>query len=442
MSLLHADVLVVGAGPAGIAAVCTLAEAGKSVIWIDAGLRAGGQIWRSDIPQPWRERLTRAQHQVRWLSGHTVIAAEMSPAGHTQLLLHNLQSPLTDAHSVEAPHVLLALGARERFLPFPGWTLPGVTGAGALQALAKEGAPLRGKRVVLAGSGPLLWAAAHTLQVHGALLELLAEQASRSQLVSFTMRLNPQLWTQTVRLAWALRRVPQRQSCWVERALGDEKLEAVQLTDGQRRWTQPCEALGVGFGLLPNTELAELMGCQLKDGAIQVDARQQTSRPGIYAAGECTGIAGMHKAVLEGQLAAQALLSGNSGGAGLARLAGALQRARRHGDLLQRQFTLRPELFKLADAQTLICRCEDVNLGALKTHQHWRDAKLQTRCGMGACQGRICGPICQDVLGWPADPGVRGVRMPLQPAPIAALLANHKPIDSDSTIHQGAPSIL
>jgi NADPH-dependent 2,4-dienoyl-CoA reductase/sulfur reductase-like enzyme len=153
---LGADVIVVGGGPAGIAAVCRLVPAGRRVIWVDAEARTGGQIWRGGLPPRWSAAVAALkQHPgLQHLPGHAVVAAE----GPHELLLHDTLHPTAPAVVASGPQLLLALGARERFLPFPGWTLPGVTGAGGLQALIKNGWPVAGQRVVLAGTGPLLLA--------------------------------------------------------------------------------------------------------------------------------------------------------------------------------------------------------------------------------------------------------------------------------------------
>jgi len=157
---LAADVIVVGAGPAGLAAVGRLLRAGQRVIWVDQGARPGGQVWRSAVPPRWA---INAHRNLQQLAGHAVIATD----GPARLLVQSLIVPASPALQVTAPKMLLALGARERFLPFPGWTLPGVHGAGGLQALVKNGWPVRGRRVLLAGSGPLLLAAADTMLAAG-----------------------------------------------------------------------------------------------------------------------------------------------------------------------------------------------------------------------------------------------------------------------------------
>jgi NADPH-dependent 2,4-dienoyl-CoA reductase/sulfur reductase-like enzyme len=140
-----------------------------------------------------------------------------------------------------------------------------------------------------------------------------------------------------------------------------------------------------------------LLGCAVKEGFVQVDDDQQTSIPGVYAVGELTGIGGLEKALIEGEIAGWTAANHADHAVGLHRQRA---RARRFVTLLGDAFALRDELRHLADDATIVCRCEDVSFGRLKSHAGWRDAKLQTRCGMGACQGRICGSALQFLFGW------------------------------------------
>ncbi|MGA9718297.1 MAG: pyridine nucleotide-disulfide oxidoreductase, partial [Acidobacteriaceae bacterium] len=190
----------------------------------------------------------------------------------------------------------------------------------------------------------------------------------------------------------------------------------VRLTDGERTWDEPSNLLACGFHLVPNTELASLLGCTLRDANIEVDEVQQTSIANVFAAGEPTGIAGLDSALLTGTMA------------GLA-AAGKLDEARallprrkkfeRFAARLNAAFALRPELLSLAQPDTIVCRCEDVPYGALTTYQSWNEAKLQTRCGMGPCQGRVCGPATEALFGWHTS----SVRPPLTPVPLSAMSA-------------------
>ena len=323
--------------------------------------------------------------------------------------------------------IILATGARERFLPFPGWTLPGVYGAGGLQALAKSGFSMRGLRVIVAGSGPLLLAVATHLREAGADLLGLYEQASLVQLLPFGRLLagDAGKLLQGAGYAWANRDMPLRTGCWPVAAHGHRHLESVTMTDGRKRWTTPCDALACGFHLVPNTELAQLLRCTLAGGHVETDAWGRTSRPGVFCAGEPSGIGGLEAAETEGRL------SRSSRGrscrrqnprpppAKQARLLGERARLQRFSSAMARAFAPRPELRMLAEADTIVCRCEDVPYSNLHSYKNWREAKLQTRCGMGPCQGRICGPATQTLFGW----GAEGTRPPLAPVPVSALLA-------------------
>jgi NADPH-dependent 2,4-dienoyl-CoA reductase/sulfur reductase-like enzyme len=310
--------------------------------------------------------------------------------------------------------LILATGARERFLPFPGWTLPNAMGAGGLQALAKSGMPIAGKKVVIAGSGPLLLAVARYLRAHGGDVRLVAEQAPFPAMLRFGMKLarHPGKLMQAV----SLRAARYLTSSWPVSAQGREKLESVTLrrADG-RTWTEACDYLACGFGLIPNVELAALLGCRLSRTGVEVDEYQQTSVTGIYSAGEATGIGGLELSLVEGEIAGYAA-GGNEDRAGS--LFGARTKHRRFAGALDQAFTLRGELRDLPQAGTIVCRCEDVTMERLQSCSNWREAKLHTRCGMGPCQGRICGGAVEFLLGWQSE----SVRPPVFPVQVRSLL--------------------
>jgi NADPH-dependent 2,4-dienoyl-CoA reductase/sulfur reductase-like enzyme len=410
------DVLIVGAGPAGLAAACCAAESNCRVGVVDDNLAAGGQIWRGEHSQPgnpeaahWLERLGDAP--IEFVAGTQVIGDIESG----RLLAECRGEP----RELRYQRLIVATGARERFLPFPGWTLPGVLGAGGLQAMVKSGMPIEGRQVVVAGSGPLLLAVAAYLHTHGAKVRLVAEQAAQRSLARFGLSL---LWTQPgkVRQAYSLRRtlrgIPYRPGCWPLRAEGDRQLTAITLTDGKAVWTEPCDYLACGFGLAPNLELPLLLGCEVRVGVVQVDEWQQTSRPGVYCAGESTGIGGLECSLAEGRIAGYAA-SEQLGRA--RRYFDARRHAHRFARALEAAFALRDELRQLAKADTIVCRCEDVPLERLRPYDNWRAAKLQTRCGMGPCQGRVCGGAIEFLFGWPAG----SVRPPIFPTDVVNLAA-------------------
>ncbi len=413
-----ADVAVVGGGPAGIAAACRAAESGASTIVLDEGLAPGGQIYRHRPPhvpaaaRRWIERLGRSG--ARLLSGASVFDAVREANGF-RLAAEGAGRVV----SVTARRVILATGARELFLPFPGWTLPGVMGAGGAQALWKSGANFQGRSAVVAGSGPLLLPVAASLSKAGARIALVAEQASARAIAGFAVSLwrSPGKLREAARYRSAFARSPYRAGWWIARALGSERLEAVVATDGRRSREIPCDLLAIGYGLVANTELARLLGCAMRSGAVVVDSRQQTSLPDVSCAGEPCGVAGVEVALAEGEIAGLAV-SGRDRDAER-RLARRSAAGRRLASEMGSAFRLRGELKALATAGTIVCRCEDVPLGAFDECASSREAKLATRAGMGPCQGRICSPALEFLFGWDSDT----VRPPVRPARIGDLAA-------------------
>ena len=429
------DIVIVGAGPAGIAAAHAAASGGASICIIDDNPLAGGQIWRGG-PQQQKDRRASAlwdavnrAPNVRVLCGTRVL---YSPAPGELLVQRDIvvsasrDASAGPANGDPADHaggdagglvlryqrLILATGARELLLPFPGWTLPGVTGAGGLQALAKGGYPVDGKRVVVAGSGPLLLAVAATLRARGAHVAAIAEQAPRRMLARFALGLlpTPSKLVQAIQLAGSLRAVPYHAGAWVRAAHGDGRVQRVELNDGRRI---ECDYLACGYGLLPNTELAKALGCAVEQGAVRVDQWQRTSVPEIYCAGEGTGIGGVDLALAEGRIAGLHASGQDTGRAFAERL-----RWRRFAARLARAFVLRADVARLAQDDTIICRCEDVTHGELKEHASWRSGKLHTRCGMGPCQGRICGAATATLYGWQPD----AVRTPISPARAGSII--------------------
>ncbi len=411
------DVVVAGAGPGGIAAAVVAAEAGKRVCLLDANAAPGGQIWRGlraetarryphgAVFAAWMARLERSGCVV-W-SGSQVV--DLAAPGRLRV------ESESESRDVEFERLILAAGARERVLPFPGWTLPGVMGAGGAQALVKSGLDPRGKRVVVAGSGPLLLAVAAGLTRAGASVQGIFEQTPLSRLAGLGLRM---MLTQPGKLAEGARyrlqtlRTAYHFSSWVKQVEGRGRVERVWITSGGKDRALDCDWLACGFHLVPNLELPRLFGCKIVEGYVAVDALQQSSVPGVACVGELTGIGGLEKALVEGQIAGL-----SAAGCESMALALALQRRRQQKFALHldRAFALRAELRGLPMERTIVCRCEDVTHSALSACASWREAKLHTRCGMGACQGRVCGAATEFLYGWkPADsrPPVYPVRVP------------------------------
>lgn len=410
-SALTCDVAVVGGGPAGIAAATRAAESGARVFVIDQGLAPGGQIWRHvdrehlpPLARRWIERCERSG--ARWLGSATVVdrAADGDAcegdngAGHELAVVQHDHSFVVRARSL-----VLATGARERFLPYPGWTLPNVMGVGGAQALLKGGADMRGRRVAIAGSGPLVLPVAAAMARAGATLVAVAEQAPWSRVAGF----GTGLWSHPSKLADAMRYrarflgTSYRIGTWVARATGEGRVEHVTLTNGRRRWREACDLLCCSYGLVPNVELPRLLGCRVEDGVVVVDRQQRTNIANVFCAGEPTGVGGELAALVEGEIAGLAAI-GHDAEAGAPSLQRARDEWRRFSARLAYAFEPRDELRDLVEDDTIICRCEDVRRHRIDPSWTVRQAKLYTRIGMGPCQGAVCGAPCQFLFGWEA----------------------------------------
>lgn len=463
-----ADIVVVGAGPAGIAAATEAADRGASVLLLDQAPHRGGQIWRhravgqalaapgrpaarnahhaANMPPAARRALARLDSSGAEFFGRTTVVDVVvgsstsiahdpgrvpgpeSPAPHA---IHVLASMGGQTTLIEARALIIATGARERFLPFPGWTLPGVFGIGGVQAMLKSGIDVAGERAVIVGTGPLILPVAASLVRAGAEVVAIAEQAPRARVMRFAAALwrHPRKLIEAVRYRASFRRAAWHWSTWIARARGQDRVVEATLTNGRREWSTGCSLLCVAYGLVGSTELAQLVGCAIHDGSVIVDMAQRTSIARVYCAGEPTGVAGVESAVSEGIIAGQSAVMDL--GFDLRREHGSRSfvvgdsirrrrdRYRRFARQIESAFALRPDLTAVPDPDTVICRCEDVRLGSLDPEWTGRQAKLATRVGMGACQGRVCGPIQEFLFGWSAGP----IRSPLFPVRADALTA-------------------
>jgi len=429
VALIVADVAVIGAGPAGIAAAVRAAESGLRVVVLDRGLEPGGQIWRhvtgGSIPriaQHWIAQLTRSGAKV--IHGTSVVDVQ-SEDGEFEILADSSGSALR----VRTGGIILATGARELLIPFDGWTLPGVMGIGGTQALLKSGASFAGKRVIVAGSGPLMLPVAASLAHSGARLVLVAEQAPRRAVTRFAAGLwrSPALVAQAARYRARFLSTSYSTGTWITAAHGTGRLEGVTVTNGRRTWQAAADVLCTGYGLVPNVELARLLGCETRDGAITVDAQQRTTVANVLAVGEATGIGGAPLSLVEGEIAGLTVSPRSHVPDALLRKRTALESAARR---MLDAFALREELRSLPSANTIVCRCEDVSYGSVKNAACARQAKLYTRAGMGPCQGRTCMPALEFLFAWQPDT----IRPPIEPALVSVL--------SSEIADNATPSIL
>lgn len=415
----EADVAVVGAGPAGLAAAAAAIDAGASVVLVDGGGRAGGQYWRhgAGVPDPrlyhrWPtfDRMRRRVEPVLMTRHHVRTIVADADGWSLACVVGDEPSTSSVSATVRARRLVLATGAYDRSLPFPGWDLPGVMTGGGVQALLKSHGVLAGRRVVVAGTGPFLLPVAAGLLANGAQVPLIAEANSPAGLarhpraVASSGAKLPEALGYAVRLA--RHRTPYRRRHAVVRAFGTDRLEAVLVARLDRHGrvrhdtirTIACDILAVGWGFTPQLELLLQVGCATAigtDGSLVVsaDATQATSVAGVWAAGESTGIGGADLALVEGEIAGRAAAGAPIPRALVARRAS----LRRLADALHAVHPVPRFLVDQLQDTVVVCRCEEVPAGAVRDAVHAlgasdaRTVKLLTRAGMGWCQGRTCG---------------------------------------------------
>ncbi|MGW2695003.1 FAD-dependent oxidoreductase [Streptomyces sp. NPDC001296] len=432
---MRTDLAVIGAGPAGLAASLAAAARGVRVALVDAAPEAGGQFYRQPAPalgaarhqgRTWRrlrEELDRhiAAGRVRHLKDHHVWCVERESA---VFAVHALLGPeQEDPALVRAAAVLLATGAHEKVLPFPGWTLPGVVTAGGAQALLKGGLVVPGSRAVVAGTGPLLLPVATGLAAAGTTVAALVESADPGRFVRQAWALAVEPGKAVEAAGYGARLLRHRVRVLVRHTVvaaeGTGRLTAVTVAaldaDGRVRPGTgrriPCDSLAVGHGLLPHTDLAETLGCRVDGGRVGVDDEQRTDVPGVWAAGEATGVGGAALALAEGHLAGRSIAARLAGGAPDPRdgeqAAECRAALRRFAAALDRAYAPHVGWAERITDDTVVCRCEEVRAGAVREAVHdlgagdLRTVKLLTRAGMGWCQGRMCGTAVAGVAGCP-----------------------------------------
>ncbi|RWR24771.1 FAD-dependent oxidoreductase [Agrococcus lahaulensis] len=449
MSQRH--VLILGAGPAGLAAARGALEEGARVTLVDEGERLGGQFWRH------HEQLTDPRLQHGWsrfveLRGVIAGAIESGSASLLQraavwrvdaasMRVHALvgmaDAPGRRRVEVVADAIVLATGAHDRALPIPGWTLPGVTAAGAAQSLAKRDGVTVGKRTLVAGAGPFLLPVAESIALAGGeVVEVLEASRVRAlvrgwgarpwELVSATGKLG-ELSGYAASLLRG--RTPYRTGHGVVRILGGRRVEAAVVARLDHDWRPlpgterevECDAVALGHGFVPRIDAALQAGCAVGEAPpgeprfVLVDSLQRTSADGIFAAGEITGIGGADAALVEGEIAGRAAAGGRS------RSLDRAIRRRRRTDAFARRLEdahgIRDGWRTWLEDDTLICRCESVDTATIvrAAGTASRAMRLATRAGLGACQGRTCGlsveAICGERLGLDARPVLAPMRI-------------------------------
>jgi thioredoxin reductase/bacterioferritin-associated ferredoxin len=448
------DVVVIGAGPAGLAAAKSTAEAGLSTLLLDENAGPGGQVWRSITSTPLtnKDRLGADY----WVGEDLVQEVRSGKAEVIQrATVWNLDRHLEVGVSVggvlffvKARRVILATGALERPFPIEGWTLPGVMTAGAMQTMLKSSGLVPDGPTVIAGQGPLLWLLASQILRLSGRIDLILDTTERSNYLTaspdaFAFMTSPYFakGLSLVRKVRAKVRVVSGVSEIA--AAGDGQLASVSYSAGGRRETIPAELLLLHQGVVPNVNLAMAAGVEHRWDDRQLcwspvlNGKGNTSVEGIAIAGDGAGIGGAEAAVVRGQIAGRAAAEalGSEGLAklpSLQRLKTALGRAERGRAFLDKVFRP-PQQFRIPAGGTIVCRCEEITandilesvaIGAIDPNQ----LKAYRRIGMGPCQGRLCGLTVTELMAQargksPQEIGYYRLRAPVKPITLAELAA-------------------
>ncbi|RNE56657.1 FAD/NAD(P)-dependent oxidoreductase [Cryobacterium tepidiphilum] len=456
-------VLVIGAGPAGLAAARAARARGASVTLLDAADELGGQFWRH-LPASRPASNERVLHHgwdtfrdlaetlefddgCRILRQASVFAIETRGSGPAEvhIVVGEADGAGRDRLVLRPDAIVVATGAHDRTLPFPGWDLPGVFTGGAAQALAKSERLAVGERVVVAGAGPFLLPVAASLAATGSRVVGVFEANRVPALVRGWL---PKPWQLSGAVSKGgelagyvsghLRhRIPYRLGRMVVGAHGTDRVEAVTIAAVAPDWTPipgteqriEVDAVCVSHGFTPRLELAIAAGCALTaDRFVEVDAGQETSVPGVYAAGEVTGIGGADLALAEGTIAGHVAAGGTLTDAELQRPVRRRTTFTRFAERLDAAHGIRSGWPAVVTDDTIVCRCEEVTYGQLRQtvsstgSRSLRALKLSTRAGLGICQGRVCGRSVETLLAGCQPDGLLGDPVSTDRRPIAGTI--------------------
>ena len=455
--------VIVGAGPAGVRAAQALVAQGLRPVILDEAPRAGGQIYRQPPPgfQRAKSALYGFEHRKADAVHRTMNGLLAQVDYRPGSLVWNVEGKtldvLQDGVSTAVPytHLILATGATDRVLPFPGWLTPGVYTLGGSQVALKFQGCAIGSRVVFMGTGPLLYLVAYQYARAGAQVAAVLDTSrfgDRLAALPGMLRAPGLLAKGLYYMAWLRAHgVPLRSGVRPVAVQGQARVTGLTYRQGGREHRVECDALAYGLALRSETQLASLVGCEFEFNARdrnwtpRRDTAGRGSVPGVYVAGDGAAIAGADAAELAGERAALALLEdiGQPVDAPRARLLESRLAANsRIRTALERAFPFPEDWAASIADDTVICRCEDVTAGTVRRAVHDTAAqemnrvKALTRVGMGRCQGRMCGAAAAEVLAQacgrtPAEVGRLRNQPPVKPVPVRVVcLERHEKVST------------
>src|SRR5476651_2087757 len=439
------DLVVIGAGPAGLAAASTAARAGLATVLFDENPGVGGQIYRGITANPVHNRAILGDDY--WAG--SALASEAKASGALIVngaTVWSLDRTLTvgvsiagQARMLTARRVIIATGSLERPFPIPGWTLPGVMTAGGAQTLLKAQGLVPTGRTVMAGNGPLLWLLAAQILRAGGKIEGILDTSTRLNWLRAAMFLPDFLLSPYFKKGLALLREVKAKVDVIPvstlAAVGTDKLKEV-VADGHRI---PADLLLLHQGVVPNVNLAIAAGVAHRWNERQLcfvpvlDQNFQSSVPGIAVAGDGAGIAGGTAAAERGRIAAIAAVRALRPAASVPdpqSVRQSLQREEMGRFFLD--WLYRPaDSFRRPEGDTIVCRCEEVTAKQVRDMAAMgcegpNQMKAFLRCGMGPCQGRLCGLTVTELIAdqrgtTPSDVGYYRLRPPVKPIMLSEL---------------------
>jgi hydrogen cyanide synthase HcnB len=460
------DLVIIGGGPAGITAATEAARLGASVALIDENENLGGKVFgptgstikgsASDkIEKYIRRQIMKDFDRVKEKISLYLNTEVWDIVDQRVVLLYSKSGSAEEVKRIRGDKLIISVGAFDKAIPFPGWTLPGVFSVGGLNTLAKKGI-LPGERFLLAGTGPLQLVLANHLINAGAGLSAIVNAASLKDISASAFQLISSIDYPKIRSGFDYLRniqrhhIPVYRSHIISKVFGTSEVEKTEIVKVDRSWNPirgtekqiNVDSVAYGFGLIPCTELTRQCGCKhiYDEGRgywkVELNERMETNVPGVFAAGDSLTIKGYSAAVEEGRVAALEAciqldrVDRRAADRLLRPSLRKLKRFNRFGQIMDAISTPRPGIFNILSDDTVVCRCEEITMqdvifAVADGARDVNDIKRRTRLGMGHCQGRFCGQVINELM-WRLT-GVRRQReiftprTPVKPVPFGCL---------------------